>query len=85
MSALLMYKICPQITPTQHLSTMNTLNALLASAHHPYKSIFDNCLSILTIYLSDLAGYRGHYLRVRPRLSLLLSCDRRLTSNASRR
>jgi len=51
-----------RVTPTQHLHFMNELNAVLASAHDPYKSIFDNTLAILTLYISTLL-YKSHYER----------------------
>lgn len=51
-----------RVTPTTYQTTMNDLNTILASANDPYKSIFDNCLSILTLYLSPfLLG--SHYER----------------------
>lgn len=51
------------MTPTTYQTTMNDLNTILATANDPYKSIFDNCLSILTLYLSPfLLG--SHYERV---------------------
>lgn len=42
---------------------MNTLNAILASAFDPYKSIFDNVLAVLTLYLSTWI-LPSHYDRV---------------------
>ncbi|CAH7684702.1 Golgin subfamily A member 7/ERF4 family-domain-containing protein, partial [Phakopsora pachyrhizi] len=43
-----------RITPLQLQNTLNDLNSILASAYDPYKSILDNTLSILTLYLSPL-------------------------------
>lgn len=53
----------PQVSPTDFQNTMNELNAVLASAHDPYKSIFDNVLAILTLYLSPMI-LGSHYERV---------------------
>ena len=53
-----------QVSPTQHVSVVNDLNAILASAHDPYKSIIDNCAAVLTLYLSTLLG-QSHFERVR--------------------
>lgn len=43
-----------RITPLQLQNTLNDLNGILASAYDPYKSILDNTLSVLTLYLSPL-------------------------------
>ncbi|KAG0147278.1 hypothetical protein CROQUDRAFT_722417 [Cronartium quercuum f. sp. fusiforme G11] len=43
-----------RITPLQLQNTLNDLNSILASAYDPYRSIFDNTLSVLTFYLSPL-------------------------------
>lgn len=62
-----------QISPTEYQNTLNELNEVLASAHNPYKSCFDNTLAVLTLYLSPLV-LGSHYERVRlpfPRLFLL--------------
>jgi hypothetical protein len=53
-----------QITATQHLNVMNELNALLASAFDPYKSIFDNITAVLSLYISTWL-LSSHYDRVR--------------------
>ena len=42
---------------------MNELNALLADALDPYKSIFDNLIAVLSLYLSTLL-LSTHYDRV---------------------
>ena len=55
-----------QVSPTHHVSVINDLNAILASAHDPYKSILDNCAAVLTLYLSTLLG-QSHFERVRGR------------------
>ncbi|GAA5955819.1 hypothetical protein JCM21900_001724 [Sporobolomyces salmonicolor] len=41
-----------RVSPTDFQNTLNELNTVLASAHDPSKSCFDNCLSILTLYMS---------------------------------
>lgn len=43
---------------------MNDLNATLASAYDPYRSIFDNALAVATLYLSTWI-YASHYEKVR--------------------
>lgn len=53
-----------QITATQHAKVMNQLNAILASAYDPYRSILDNTVAIVTLYLSTLV-YSSHYQKVR--------------------
>ncbi|GAA97568.1 uncharacterized protein L969DRAFT_44063 [Mixia osmundae IAM 14324] len=49
-----------RVTPTAHLQVMNKLNARLASAYDPYKSIFDNVLAVMTLYISTILT-QGHY------------------------
>ncbi|KAH9818476.1 Golgin subfamily A member 7/ERF4 family-domain-containing protein [Melampsora americana] len=49
-----------RITPLQLQNTLNDLNGILASAYDPYKSILDNTLSVLTLYLSPLF-FTSHY------------------------
>ncbi|GAA5897112.1 hypothetical protein JCM6882_001795 [Rhodosporidiobolus microsporus] len=51
-----------RISPTDFQNTLNELNTVLASAHDPYKSCFDNCVSVLTLYLSPLV-LTSHYER----------------------
>ncbi|GAA5823469.1 hypothetical protein JCM11251_000643 [Rhodosporidiobolus azoricus] len=51
-----------RISPTDYQNTLNELNTVLASAHDPYRSCFDNCLSVLTLYLSPLL-LTSHYER----------------------
>ncbi|SCV70742.1 BQ2448_3504 [Microbotryum intermedium] len=41
-----------RVTRKEFESTLNDMNAILASAHDPYRSILDNCCAILTFYLS---------------------------------
>ncbi|GAA6042005.1 hypothetical protein JCM8097_009141 [Rhodosporidiobolus ruineniae] len=41
-----------RISPTDFQNTLNELNTVLASAHDPAKSCFDNCLAVLTLYIS---------------------------------
>ncbi|ORY91578.1 Golgin subfamily A member 7/ERF4 family-domain-containing protein [Leucosporidium creatinivorum] len=51
-----------RISPTDFQNTLNELNTVLASAHDPYKSCFDNCFAILTLYISpQILG--SHYER----------------------
>lgn len=52
-----------KLTPTEFQNTLNELNAALASANDPWKSCFDNCLAILTLYISPLI-LSSHYERV---------------------
>ncbi|BGP15170.1 hypothetical protein JCM10213_008690 [Rhodosporidiobolus nylandii] len=49
-----------RVSPTDFQNTLNELNTVLASAHDPYKSIFDNCLAVLTLYLSPYV-FGSHY------------------------
>lgn len=42
---------------------MNEINEVLASAHDPYQSCFDNCCAILTLYISPRV-LGSHYDRV---------------------
>ncbi|KAH8925878.1 hypothetical protein BT69DRAFT_1279332 [Atractiella rhizophila] len=51
-----------RITPTEFQNTLNEMNSILASAHAPSKSIFDNLLAIFTFYLSPLM-ISTHYQR----------------------
>lgn len=53
-----------QINAIQHMTAMNQLNEILASAFDPYKSIFDNLLAVLSLYLSTWL-VSSHYDRVR--------------------
>ena len=53
----------PQVTQTQHAQLMNDLNKILAAANDPYRAIFDNCLAILSLYLSTFL-YKSYYERV---------------------
>ncbi|KAI5480339.1 hypothetical protein MNV49_000914 [Pseudohyphozyma bogoriensis] len=41
-----------RISPTDFQNTLNELNTVLLSAHDPYKSAFDNCFAVLTLYMS---------------------------------
>ncbi|KDE07967.1 hypothetical protein MVLG_01873 [Microbotryum lychnidis-dioicae p1A1 Lamole] len=41
-----------RVTRNDFESMLNGMNAILASAHDPYRSIVDNCCAILTFYLS---------------------------------
>ncbi|KAL8290118.1 hypothetical protein RQP46_003057 [Phenoliferia psychrophenolica] len=51
-----------RVSPTEYQNTLNELNTVLASAHNPYKSLFDNTLAILTLYISpQILG--SHYER----------------------
>ncbi|GAA5970591.1 hypothetical protein JCM11641_007362 [Rhodosporidiobolus odoratus] len=51
-----------RVSPTDYQNTLNELNTVLASAHDPYKSILDNCLAVLTLYISPyIVG--SHYER----------------------
>ncbi|KAM0746339.1 hypothetical protein T439DRAFT_294260 [Meredithblackwellia eburnea MCA 4105] len=51
-----------RVTPTAYQTTLNELNIVLASAHDPYKSCFDNVLAVLTLYTSpQILG--SHYER----------------------
>jgi hypothetical protein len=56
-----------RVTPTQHAQIVNELNGILASASNPYKSILDNVLAILSLYLSTFL-YKSHFQKVRWRL-----------------
>jgi hypothetical protein len=53
-----------QVTPTQHSLVINELNECLASANDPYKSVVDNTVAILSLYLSTYL-YKSHYQKVR--------------------
>jgi hypothetical protein len=71
-----------QVSPTDYQNTLNELNTVLANAHNPYKSLLDNTLAILTLYLSPYV-LGSHYERVSPAVAplpgaaLILSCSRR--------
>ncbi|GAA6016162.1 hypothetical protein JCM10207_004467 [Rhodosporidiobolus poonsookiae] len=51
-----------RVSPTDFQNTLNELNTVLASAHDPYKSIMDNCIAVLTLYLSPYV-LSSHYER----------------------
>ncbi|TNY17857.1 Golgin subfamily A member 7/ERF4 family-domain-containing protein [Rhodotorula diobovata] len=59
-----------RVSPTDYQNTLNELNEVLASAHDPTKSFIDNCLAVLTLYLSSLL-VSSHYERVRASRRLL--------------
>lgn len=43
---------------------MNELNTVLADAHNPYKNAADNCVAVLSLYLSTFF-LPSHFERVR--------------------
>ena len=46
------------------MTAMNEMNSILASAFDPYKSIFDNVLAVMSLYISTWL-FSSHYDRVR--------------------
>lgn len=52
-----------QITPTQFLETVNSINEVLISAHSLRHSFVDNALSFFTLHLSRLVT-TSHYEKV---------------------
>lgn len=52
-----------QITPTQFLDTINTINEILISAHSLRHSFVDNALSFFTLQISRLV-LTPHYEKV---------------------
>lgn len=61
-----------RVSPTDYQNTLNELNEVLASAHDPTKSFIDNCLAVLTLYLSSLL-VSSHYEREMRRLHSVLA------------
>ncbi|BGP47245.1 hypothetical protein JCM10450v2_003097 [Rhodotorula kratochvilovae] len=61
-----------RVSPTDYQNTLNEVNVVLASAHNPAKSFFDNCLAILTLYISPLL-LTSHYEREMRQLHDLLA------------
>ncbi|KAK0207994.1 Golgin subfamily A member 7/ERF4 family-domain-containing protein [Desarmillaria ectypa] len=59
-----------RITPTQFLESINAINELLISAHSIRRSIVDNVLAVVTLYLSRLI-ITSHYEKEMKRLKLL--------------
>lgn len=53
----------PQITPTQFLETINTVNEILISAHSLRHSMIDNVLAFFSLQLSRLV-VKSHYEKV---------------------
>ncbi|GAA5963877.1 hypothetical protein JCM3765_004049 [Sporobolomyces pararoseus] len=49
-----------RISPTVYQTFLNDLNLILARAHDPYKSIFDNVLAVVTLWISPLV-LTSHY------------------------
>ncbi|KAM0788917.1 hypothetical protein ACM66B_002996 [Microbotryomycetes sp. NB124-2] len=47
-----MWEFESRITPRQYESIMSEINDVLASAHDPSKSFWDNIVAVLTLYLS---------------------------------
>jgi len=60
-----------RITPTEFQNTLNEFNQVLGSAHDPYKSCCDNCVAVLTFYLSPLV-FGSHYDREMKRFTKLI-------------
>lgn len=59
-----------RITPTQFLESINAINELLISAHSIRRSMVDNVLAVVTLYLSRLI-ITSHYEKEMKRLKLL--------------
>lgn len=59
-----------RITPTQFLESINAINELLISAHSIRRSMVDNVLAVVTLYLSRLI-ITSHYEKEMKRLRLL--------------
>lgn len=53
-----------QITPTQFIETINTINEHLISAHSLLRSFVDNALAFLTLQLSPMV-LKSHYEKVK--------------------
>ncbi|GAA5927421.1 ERF4 family protein [Sporobolomyces koalae] len=49
-----------RVSPTIYQEILNDLNAILVSAHDPLRSIFDNTLAVLTLWISPLVK-SSHY------------------------
>ncbi|GAA5860498.1 hypothetical protein JCM8547_000323 [Rhodosporidiobolus lusitaniae] len=65
-----------RVSPTDFQNTLNELNTVLASAHDPYKSIFDNCLAILTLYLSPYIVTTHYQREIRKFDEILIRANR---------
>ncbi|GAA5923648.1 hypothetical protein JCM3775_000460 [Rhodotorula graminis] len=60
-----------RVSPTDYQNALNEVNEVLASAHDPTRSVLDNCLAIVTLYLSPLV-LSSHYEREIRRLHSVL-------------
>ncbi|GAA6054143.1 hypothetical protein JCM3770_003217 [Rhodotorula araucariae] len=67
-----MWELEGRVSPKDYEKTVDEMNAILASAHDPAKSLLDNCLAILTLYLSPLV-LTSHYEREMLKLHTLLA------------
>ncbi|GAA5894580.1 hypothetical protein JCM8208_006279 [Rhodotorula glutinis] len=60
-----------RVSPTDYQNALNEINEVLASAHDPTRSILDNLLAVVTLYLSPLV-LSSHYQREMRRLRSVL-------------
>ncbi|GAA5854072.1 hypothetical protein JCM9279_004372 [Rhodotorula babjevae] len=65
------YELEGRVSPTDYQNALNEINEVLASAHDSTRSLLDNCLAIVTLYLSPLV-LSSHYQREMRRLRTVL-------------
>ncbi|GAA5855321.1 hypothetical protein JCM5353_007411, partial [Sporobolomyces roseus] len=49
-----------RVSPTEYQTILNDLNTILAEAHDPFKSVVDNTMAVLTLWLSPYLK-KSHY------------------------